>query len=107
MTSGILDGSTARRLTGGTVTDPDITGDDETVDEGNTVDANCFGEVIQHEAPRQGIGNQDLGHPAAYGAFYAQFEEEDAEDVEENCYMKRRGLSYAGTHLFSKCKYTK
>ncbi len=98
----------------GTVTDPEITGDDETVDEGDTVDANCFGKVIQHEAqehkeegsdegtlgqhsrnpvpgdsdnetPRQGIGNQDQGHPAAHGAFNAQFEEEDAENVEENC----------------------
>ena len=98
----------------GTVTDPDITGDDETVDEGDTVDADCFGKVIQHEAqehkeegsdegilgehsrdpvpgdsdnetPRQGIGNQDQGHPAAHGAFNAQFEEEDAENVEENC----------------------
>jgi hypothetical protein len=36
--------------TGGTVTDPTITGDPETVDEGDTVTANCFGKVIQHEA---------------------------------------------------------
>jgi hypothetical protein len=88
---------------GGTVTDP-TTG---------TITANCFGKVIQHEAqehkenpsegtlgqhssdpvpddldnetPRQGIGNQDQGHPAAHGAFNAQFEDEDAQNVEENC----------------------
>jgi hypothetical protein len=98
---------------GGTVTDPTITGDDETVEEEDTVNADCFGKVIEHEAqehkedpdegtlgehssdpvpgdddnetPRQGIGNQDQGTPAAHGAFNAQFEEEDAENVEENC----------------------
>ena len=98
---------------GGTVTDPTITGDPNTVDEGDTVNADCFGKVISHEAqehkenpdegtlgehssdpvpelegnetPRQGIGNQDQGHPSAHGAFNSQFEEEDAENVEENC----------------------
>jgi hypothetical protein len=98
---------------GGTVTDPTITGDPDTVDDGDAVSADCFGKVISHEAqehkenpdegtlgehssdpvpelegnetPRQGIGNQDQGHPAAHGAFNSQFEEEDAENVEENC----------------------
>jgi hypothetical protein len=99
---------------GGTVTDPTITGDPDTVDEGDTVSADCFGKVISHEAqehkdpdsdegtlgehssdpvpelegnetPRQGIGNQDQGHPSTHGAFNSQFEEEDAENVEENC----------------------
>jgi hypothetical protein len=98
---------------GGRVTDPTITGDPDTVDEGDTVSADCFGKVISHEAqehkenpdegtlgehssdpvpevegnetPRQGIGNQDQGHPSAHGAFNSQFEEEDAENVEENC----------------------
>jgi FlaG/FlaF family flagellin (archaellin) len=97
---------------GGTVTDPTITGDPDTVDESDTVSADCFGKVISHEAqehketdegtlgehssdpvpelegnetPRQGIGNQDQGHPSAHGAFNSQFEEEDAENVEENC----------------------
>jgi hypothetical protein len=91
---------------GGTVTDP-------TVNNGEPITANCFGKVIAHEAqehkedpdegtlgehssdpvpeiegnetPRQGIGNQDQGHPAEHGAFNAQFEAEDAENVEENC----------------------
>jgi hypothetical protein len=98
---------------GGTVTDPTITGDPDTVDEGDTVSADCFGKVISHEAqehkenpdegtlgehssdpvpevegnetPRQGIGNQDQGHPSAHGAFNSPFEDEDAENVEENC----------------------
>ena len=98
---------------GGTVTDPTITGDPDTIDEGDTVSTDCFGKVISHEAqehkenpdegtlgehssdpvpeipgnetPRQGIGNQDQGHPSAHGAFNSQFEEEDAENVEENC----------------------
>jgi hypothetical protein len=98
---------------GGTVTDSTITGDPDTVDGGDTVSADCFGKVILHEAqehkenpdegtlgehssdpvpeipgnetPRQGIGNQDQGHPSAHGAFNSQFEEEDAENVEENC----------------------
>jgi hypothetical protein len=97
----------------GTVTDPTITGDPDTVDESDTVSSDCFGKVISHEAqehkenpdegtlgehssdpvpelegnetPRQGIGNQDQGHPAAHGAFNSQFEEEDAENVEESC----------------------
>jgi hypothetical protein len=97
---------------GGTVTDPTITGDPDTVDEGDTVSADCFDKVISYEAqehkenpdegtlgehssepvpelegnetPRQGIGNQDQGHPSAHGAFNSQFEEEDAENVEEN-----------------------
>ena len=91
---------------GGTVTDP-------TVNNGEPITANCFGKVIQHEAqehiedpdegtlgehssdpvpeipgrevPRQGIGNQDQGHPAAHGAFNSQFDEDDAQNVEENC----------------------
>ena len=45
----------------GTVTDPDITGDDETVDEGDTVDANCFGKVIQHEAQEHKEEGSDEG----------------------------------------------
>jgi hypothetical protein len=78
------------------------------------VTANCFGKVIEHEAqehkdpesgedtlgehssdpvpeipgnetPRQGIGNQDQGHPAAHGAFNSNFDDDDAENVNENC----------------------
>ena len=41
-------------------------------------------EIEGNETPRQGIGNQDQGHPA-HGAFNSQFEEEDAENVAENC----------------------
>lgn len=98
---------------GGTVTDPTITGDPTVVDSGDTVKADCFGKVIQHEAqehktdpeegtlgehssdpvpdlpgnetPRQGIGNQNQGTPAAHGAFNSQFQVEDAENVAENC----------------------
>ena len=98
---------------GGTITDPTITGDPTVYDSTDTVKADCFGKVISHEAqehktdpdegtlgehssdpvpeiegnetPRQGIGNQDQGHPAAHGAFNSQFEEEDAENVAENC----------------------
>jgi hypothetical protein len=98
---------------GGTVTDPTIMGDPNVVDSSDTVKADCFGKVISHEAqehkedpdegtlgshssdpvpeisgnetPRQGIGNQDQGHPSAHGAFNSQFEEEDAENVENNC----------------------
>jgi hypothetical protein len=98
---------------GGTVTDPTITGDPTVVDSGDTVNANCFGKVIQHQAqehkddpdegtlgshasdpvpevpgnetPRQGIGNQDQGTPAAHGAFNSQFQADDAENVAENC----------------------
>jgi hypothetical protein len=90
---------------GGVVTGPTIPG--------GQVKANCFGKVISHEAqehkedpdegtlgehssdpvpeipghetPRQGIGNQDQGHPAAHGAFNSQFDPDDAENVEENC----------------------
>jgi hypothetical protein len=95
---------------GGTVTDPTITGDPAVVDSGDTVKADCFGkheaqehktdpdegtlgehssdpvpEIEGNETPRQGIGNQDQGHPSAHGAFNSQFEEEDAENVAENC----------------------
>lgn len=97
----------------GTVTDPSITGDPNTVDSADTVNADCFGKVIsfraqEHkenpdegtlgshasdpvpelpgsETPRQGIGNQDQGHPAAHGAFNSQFDPDDAENAEENC----------------------
>ena len=98
---------------GGTVTDPTITGDPTVVDSGDTVKSNCFGKVISHraqehkenpdegtlgshasdpvpenpgnETPRQGIGNQDQGHPAAHGAFNAQFDEDDAEAEAQDC----------------------
>lgn len=97
---------------GGTVSDPTIP-EDELGDDGE-ISANCFGKVISHEAqehkdpdsdegtlgehsrdpvpgdgdnetPRQGIGNQNQGHPASHGAFNSQFDEDDAENVEENC----------------------
>jgi hypothetical protein len=98
---------------GGTVTDPTITGDPTVVDPADTVNANCFGVVIQdraqehkenpdegtlgdhvsdpvpgdadNETPRQGIGNQDQGHPAAHGAFNAQFDPDDAANEAANC----------------------
>lgn len=98
---------------GGTVTDPTITGDPTVVDSGDTVKADCFGKVISfraqehkenpdegtlgshasdpvpelpgNETPRQGIGNQDQGHPAAHGAFNSQFQADDAENVANNC----------------------
>jgi hypothetical protein len=98
---------------GGTVTDSTITGDPAVVDSGDIVNANCWGKVIQHQAqehkddpqegtlgshssdpvpaisgnetPRQGIGNQNQGHPAAHGAFNSQFEADDAENVADNC----------------------
>ena len=98
---------------GGTVTDPTITVDPTVVDSGDTVKADCFGKVISfraqehkenpdegtlgshasdpvpelpgNETPRQGIGNQDQGHPAAHGAFNSQFQADDAENVAENC----------------------
>ena len=98
---------------GGTVTDPTITGDPTVVDSGDTVKADCFGKVISikhrnikmipdegtlgshssdpvpeisgNETPRQGIGNQNQGHPAAHGAFNSQFEADDAENVADNC----------------------
>jgi hypothetical protein len=99
---------------GGTVTDPTITGDPTVVDSGDTVKTDCFGKVISfraqehkenpdegtlgshasdpvpelpgNETPRQGIGNQDQGHPAAHGAFNSQFQADDAENLAENCY---------------------
>ena len=101
---------------GGTVTDPTLcstASGENNPDCETTVDANCFGKVISHEAqehkenpdegtlgehsrdpvpgdddnetPRQGIGNQDQGHPAAHGAFNSQFDEDDEENVNENC----------------------
>jgi hypothetical protein len=76
---------------GGTVTDPTITEDPPSIDSGHSVKADCFGNVISfraqehkenpnegtlgshasdpvpeiagHETLRQGIGNQDQGHP--------------------------------------------
>jgi len=97
----------------GTVTDPTITGDPNVVDSGDSVKADCFGKVISfraqehkenpdegtlgshasdpvpelpgNETPRQGIGNQDQGHPAAHGAFNSQFDEDDAQNVADNC----------------------
>ena len=98
---------------GGTVTDPTLC-DITTVDGCSTeVDKNCFGKVISeraqdhkedpeegtlgshardpvpelpgNETPRQGIGNQDQGHPAAHGAFNSQFEDEDEQNVIDNC----------------------
>lgn len=97
---------------GGTVEDPTIP-EEELGDDGE-ISANCFGKVISHEAqehkeegsdegtlgehsrdpvpgdednetPRQGIGNQIQGHPASHGAFNSQFDDDDAENVEENC----------------------
>ena len=35
--------------------------------------------------PRQGIGNQDQGTPAAHGAFNAQFDPDDAANEAANC----------------------
>ena len=98
---------------GGTVSDPTITGDPNVYDSGDTVTSNCFGKVIQHraqehlenpdegtlgdhvsdpvpelpgnETPRQGIGNQDQGTPAAHGAFNAQFDEDDAAAEAVDC----------------------
>ncbi|MGA6923826.1 MAG: hypothetical protein WBY22_12950 [Nitrososphaeraceae archaeon] len=91
--------------------DGQIEEDGVTLDE---VTANCFGKVISHEAqehkdpesgeeplgehssdpvpeipgnetPRQGIGNQNQGHPAAHGAFNSNFDDDDADNVNENC----------------------
>ena len=42
-------------------------------------------ELPGNETPRQGIGNQDQGHPAAHGAFNSQFEDEDEQNVIDNC----------------------
>jgi hypothetical protein len=38
-----------------------------------------------HETPREGIGNQDQGHPAAHGAFNSQFDPKDEQNVINNC----------------------
>jgi hypothetical protein len=98
---------------GGTVTDPTLCDNTDNPDCKTTVKADCFGKVIQHraqehkdnpdegtlgshtrdpvpelpgnETPRQGIGNQDQGHPAAHGAFNSQFDEDDEQNVVENC----------------------
>jgi len=98
---------------GGTVTDPSLCSQTSNPDCRTTVKADCFGKVISHraqehkenpdegtlgehvsdpvpelegnETPRQGIGNQDQGHPAAHGAFNSQFDEDDQEDVNQNC----------------------
>jgi cytoskeletal protein RodZ len=98
---------------GGTVTDPTLCNNTDNSDCKTTVKADCFGKVIQHraqehkdnpdegtlgshtrdpvpelpgnETPRQGIGNQDQGHPAAHGAFNSQFDEDDEQNVVENC----------------------
>ena len=98
---------------GGTVTDPTLCTITTNPDCSTTVDANCFGKVIQeraqdhkdepeegtlgshsrdpvpevpgNETPRQGIGNQNQGTPAAHGAFNSQFEEEDEQNVIDNC----------------------
>ncbi|HKG30360.1 MAG TPA: hypothetical protein VKA91_03735 [Nitrososphaeraceae archaeon] len=97
---------------GGTVSDPTLCSQTSSSECETTVDANCFGKVSSHEArehkdsdegtlgehtrdpvpelegnetPRQGIGNQDQGHPAAHGAFNSQFEEEDQQNINENC----------------------
>jgi hypothetical protein len=95
---------------GGTVSDSTVPADE--LGDG-VITSNCFGKVISHEAqehktdpdegtlgehsrdpvpgdgdnetPRQGIGNQDQGHPAAHGAFNSQFDPDDAENVAENC----------------------
>lgn len=95
-------------------TDPTITGDPIVVDSSDTVKADCYGQVISfraqehkenpyegtlgsqasdpvseipgHETPRQGIDNQDQGHPAAHGAFNSQLQTDDAENVAKNCY---------------------
>ena len=98
---------------GGTVTDPTLCDITDNPDCSTTVDTNCFGKVISeraqdhkenpeegtlgshsrdpvpelpgNETPRQGIGNQNQGHPAAHGAFNSQFEEEDEQNVIDNC----------------------
>lgn len=94
---------------GGTVTDPTLA---QFFPDG-TVKANCFGVVISdraqehkenpdegtlgshasdpvpeipgHETPRQGIGNQDQGTPAAHGAFNSQFDPDDLANAQANC----------------------
>ena len=42
-------------------------------------------ELPGNETPRQGIGNQDQGTPAAHGAFNAQFDPDDAANEAANC----------------------
>ena len=97
----------------GTVTDTTLCTITTNPDCSTTVDTNCFGKVISeraqdhkedpdegtlgshsrdpvpelegNETPRQGIGNQDQGHPAAHGAFNSQFEDEDEQNVIDNC----------------------
>ena len=46
---------------GGTVTDSTITGDPDTVDEDDTVSADCFGKVISHEAQEHKDPDSDEG----------------------------------------------
>jgi hypothetical protein len=98
---------------GGTVTDPTLCSQTDNSDCKTTVKSDCFGKVISHraqehkenpdegtlgshasdpvpelpghETPRQGIGNQDQGHPAAHGAFNSQFDADDEQNVVENC----------------------
>jgi hypothetical protein len=98
---------------GGTVTDPTLCSQTDNPDCKTTVKADCFGKVIQeraqehktdpsagnlgshasdpvpenpgHETPREGIGNQDQGHPAAHGAFNSQFDPKDEQNVINNC----------------------
>lgn len=99
---------------GNIITDPTLCDVTDNPECDTTVTSNCFGKVISHEAqehkepgstegtlgehsrdpvpgiignetPRQGIGNQDQGHPAAHGAFNSQFDEDDEENVIENC----------------------
>jgi hypothetical protein len=98
---------------GGSVTDPTLCSQTTASNCKSTVKPNCFGKVIQHraqehkenpdeltlgahtrdpvpelpgrETPRQGIGNQDQGHPAAHGAFNSQFDPDDEANVIANC----------------------
>ena len=98
---------------GGTVTDPTLCSQTDNSDCKTTVKADCFGKVIKeraqehktdpsagnlgshasdpvpenpgHETPREGIGNQDQGHPAAHGAFNSQFQADDEQNVINNC----------------------
>ena len=98
---------------GGTVTDPTLCSQTDNPDCKTTVKADCFGKVISHraqehkenpdegtlgshasdpvpenpghETPREGIGNQDQGHPAAHGAFNSQFDSDDEQNVVDNC----------------------
>ena len=98
---------------GGTVTDPTLCSQTDNPDCKTTVKADCFGKVTKeraqehktdpsagnlgshasdpvpenpgHETPREGIGNQDQGHPAAHGAFNSQFDPKDEQNVINNC----------------------